>query len=104
MQTPELDDSTTSQDTNIATAGNDGSTIIPTENVGSDHSTATENVMQESAGGGDENNTGDFIAVAFGILLLLITILVVAGIIAYMLRQKKKKGEILMYMYDLHTC
>ena len=103
MQTPELDDSTTSQDTNIATAGNDGSTITATENVGNDHSTATENVIRESAGGG--NNTGDFIAVAFGVLLLLIAVLVVAGIVAYVLRQKKKKkGEILMYMYDLHTC
>ena len=70
-------------------------------------STATENVMRERAGGGDGNSTGDFIAVALGVLLLLITVLVVAGIIVYVLRRekkKKKKGEILMYMHDLHTC
>ena len=95
MQTPELDDSTTPQDTGIATTGS----TVATGSAGNDHSTATENVIRESAGGGNENSTGDFIAVAFGVLLLLIAVLVVAGITVYVLRQKKKKGELDLDVY-----
>lgn len=79
-QTPESDDSTRPWDTDTTTEGNDGST-------------ATENVSQEHAGGGNGNNTEDFIAIVFGVLILLITVLVVAGIIGCWIRRKQKKGK-----------
>lgn len=85
-QNPESDDLTTPPDTDTTTVGNDGST-------------ATENVSQESAGGGNGNSTGDFIAISLGVLILLIAVLIVAGIIAYrmrLFRRKQKKGEILI--------